>query len=107
MTAATPTPTTPPATGDQLARLDAEIVRLVDHCSRLQAWIRWRIPAAPWREAETLRHLNAASLVTARLARMLLKRAAITGPDEIERFFAEVSDRVYELAGADPPPQLP
>ena len=85
-------------TTEQLASIDRELAALNAHCRSLQTWLCRRLACGNYDRAALLRYFGALSLATARISTILVKRAAIQGPDEFERFLADACQRVRERA---------
>ncbi len=96
-------PALPSTAAGRLAQLDEQMVRLTAQCQHLCTLLELRIARGRFRERETSRCLAVLSQVTARLAVIAVQCAALTGPDELARFWGAVSDRVFELAAAGGP----
>lgn len=87
-----------------LPTLDEEIALLAARRNRMSAWLERRLAAGNCSEAEAMRCLATLSQVSGRLATLLIQRAATTGAQELEQFFADVSRRVHELSAPDAGP---
>jgi len=100
-------PSSTPAS--ESAALDQEAAALAAHCRALQAWLNRRLTCTTLHRAEAVRCVVALSQATTRLAAVLTRRAAITGPAELEQFFADVARRASELdlPGPQDPPGPP
>ena len=81
----------------RLAQVDEQLARLAAQCRRLGALLELRIVRGRLHEREACRCLSILSQVSTRLASIAAQRAAASGPEELERFFGAVADRVREL----------